>query len=861
VAYIVNPNEQKEEELGMNSQQQAPAQNQQPAQPQQVASGVESEAAPAPMKQQSETKGPKAASSGATGMFQQYQKANQGTAQNRLGQAVQSNLQKNVGQAQGALQRGQSNFQQLMEKGTLANRQNAVQDVNKAATQARNIYTGNLEADKAAKQGLITQTQNQAQTLQNFKESETQRIGQERVANAAAQKKQYDDNLAAAQAEYDKQYQIGQSSPQVTLNDYGSAQVASNMAAQLDAQRKLEAAKKANFFDSGKENTLKQAEEALKYSDFNIAQNQDQTKAAQKALDELNSRQFTSGVDPETQQRFAEIINARYRGPESLRGTGAYDEALNRVNKAQDLATMSKTAGGREDLLAQLYGRPGTEYSRGMSRLDAALLNTNKDAMQGIQDQTKQLGGMRDQLSRANVDTQIAARNRAADIANVVKESKDTFTKQQEAEKALTEGRLDEAIKSGNEFAQYFKDQLSGKTGTTNLNPYEAALLGVSSGEGLYNMGGDAVKIANLERGKMISQDEFARQKALADLAQLDQSKGLNSTLKYNDQSLAGTQSAVDALDVAGTRAALNDAEQSFRTDAEGANLVGTGKGKASKGNWMGKKTKTASTTIKNNVARMLESAGYDMNSEVGQNMAKSILSNEQATSKFLTGANRGTEVSADGTLQGAATGAATGASIGSVVPVVGTGLGAAIGASLGGYVGGGTLDPYQQQEEVFRSLGLEPVADVYRGGRDALATNLDAQVDAANLLTAGGLKGIPGISDLTSGLSSALRGIDSSALAKKAKQRANEAAKANLLKNYQNYLSGQGFSNRIGVSATDKAATDRLAGLQQLLARLDKTNVGNSAPAAQANLLGSKANPQAAQVGQVPYTPQKKIV
>lgn len=864
MAYLNNVQNQQQQELGMNNPQDQANQQQNQPQQQQMAGAVEQapvSAQPAAPKQQPTT-GAKP-SSGATGTFQQYQKANQGTAQNRLGQAVQANLQKNVGQAQGALQRGQSNFNKLMEQGTLANRQNAVQDVTKAATQARNIYTGNLEADKANTQANYNTLQSNVQNLQANKVSETQRIAQERQANQQAQQKQIQDNIAAAQSEVDKQALISSNS-QTTNNDFGVYNVPTNLSESLRAQDALKKAQKEQFASlyAPKEEQLKKAEEALKFSDFNIVQNQDQAAAAQKTLNDLNTRAYTTGVDADTQKRFADIINARYSGPESLRTTGAYDETLNRVNKAQDLATMSKTAGGRQDLLNKVYARPGSEYTRGMGRLDAALLNTNKDAMQGIQNEAKQLGGMRDALSRANVDTQVAARNRASEIADIRGKSRDEFTKQQEAEKALTEGRLDQAIASGNEFAQYFKDQLSGKTGTTNLNPYEAALLGVSSGEGLYNLGGDAVKTANLERARMVSQDEFARQQALANLAQLDQDKTLSTNLKYSDKDLAGTQTAADALDVEGTRAALNDAERSFRTDAEGANLVGYGTGKASKGNWLGKKTRTASTTIKNNVADMLTKAGYDMNSEVGQKAAKSILSSEEATSKFLTGASRSNEVSADGTLQGAATGAATGASLGSVVPGIGTAIGAGVGASAGAYLGGGTADPYQQQEEVFRSLGLEPIADAYRGVRNTAATGFDAINDVYKYTPSGAiLNQIPGFSNLASSISSSIRGIDTSALGKAAKQKANKAAQANLLKNYQNYLSGQGFSNRIGVSATDKAAVDRLSGLQQLLAKLDKTNIGNSAPLAQANLLGSKANPQAAQVGVVPYTPQKKVI
>lgn len=824
MAYLNNNQNknQQNNELGMNNPQQAPAPGQAPQeQPQQIQSAAPSAPAPqaAPQAQQSAAPQVKAPSSGMSS-FQQYQKANQGAAQNRLGQAVQSNLQKNAGQAQGALQRGQTNFQQLMEQGTLADRQNAVGDVTKATGQARNIYTGDLAADKASQQGLVQSSQARVAEIDQQKAAETQAIAQERTNLEQQRKDEYTRRVQEASANLANQNKLAQ--------EYGSGVGEGgmpigprNLGDIIQAQKAYDAAKKDTAladFGTDKTAALAQREQQLAYSDFQKAQASDQAAAAQKQLDELNSRQFTTGVDADMQKRFADIINARYSGPQSLRETGSYDETLNRVNKAQDLATMAKTTGGREDLLAQLYGRPGTEYTRGMSRLDAALLNTNKDAMQGIQTEAQKLGGTRDALARANVDTQLAAQNRSKEIADIRGQSREEFTKQQEAEKALTEGRLDQAIASGNEFAQYFKDQLSGKTGTTQLNPYEAALLGVSSGEGLYNLGGDAVKMTQLERGKMISKDEFARQSALANLAKLDQANELKQELKYADESLAGTQSAADALDIAGTRAALNEAETSFRGQAEDADITGSGRGKASKGNWMGKKTKTAQTTIRNNVSDMLTAAGYDMNSEVGQKAAKSILSDEQATARFLTGANRQTGVAADGTLMGAASGAATGASIGgSFGGPVGAGIGAAAGARLGGAVGGGSFDPLQQDIDMLESV-MPGAGQAIQNARN-VAGNISQE-------TLGKVLGAFGLGDLGSNISSTLGGIDSGALARKAKAKANTAAKKDLLKNYKNYLSGAGFSNRLGVSATDKAAVDRLAGLQQLLSRLDKTNV-----------------------------------
>ncbi len=695
--------------------------------------------APQQARQASKTPG-----SGMAGSFQQYQKANQGTAQNRLGQAVQSGLQKNVGAAQGAMQRGQTNFQQLMDKGSLQNRDTAVQDVTRAATAAR---------------GLVAPTQTPAPSVM-----------QDGVRNTA---EPADPNAPAVNR--------ATSQPYVYTG---------------------------NEIAKGSTVAAPSIKEPLAPTPAPVPS------------------QPTS-LDEELKQRFADIINARYKGPESLRETGAYDETLNRVNKAQDLATMAKTAGGREDLLAQLYGRDGSQYTRGMSRLDAALLNTNADALQGVQTQAKQLGGMRDQLSRSNVDSMLSARNRSAEIADIRQKGRDEFSSQRTAEEKLTDDRIAQAQQQGKDFVNYFRDTVGQGQGTTNLNLLEAALLGVNSGEGIYNMGSDFIKEKQLEKEALVSKDEFARQNALAQLAQLDQSRELRQNSLFTDADKAGTQAAIDALDVEGIRSGLNAEEQAFRDAAQDANISGSGKGKASKGNMFGKKTKTANSTIRNNVGRMLEAAGYDMDSEIGQNAARSILSDEQATSRFLTGANTSRDVSADGTLQGAATGAASGASIGSAGGAVGAAIGAGAGAQLGAYMGSGTMDPYQQQEDVLRSLGLAPIADSMRAGRDIAATGVDAAYDYSKITPAGALLNkIPGMSGLASNVSSAIRGIDTKGLAKKAKAKADTAARKDLLKNYQNYLTGQGFSNRLNVSANDPASLARLSALQNILGGMDKTNV-----------------------------------
>jgi hypothetical protein len=79
----------------------------------------------------------KPASSGMGAGFQAYTKANQGKATNNLAQAAQSNVQNLGQQAQTSINQATNKFGQKVDAGSLANRQQAVQDVAAAVQAAR----------------------------------------------------------------------------------------------------------------------------------------------------------------------------------------------------------------------------------------------------------------------------------------------------------------------------------------------------------------------------------------------------------------------------------------------------------------------------------------------------------------------------------------------------------------------------------------------------------------------------------------------------------------------------------------------------------------------------------------------------
>lgn len=298
------------------------------------------------------------------------------------------------------------------------------------------------------------------------------------------------------------------------------------------------------------------------------------------------------------------------------------------------------------------------------------------------------------------------------------------------------------------------------------LSPEEAAILGVSSGEGFYNELPTLIKDVNAERSRLITKDEFARQQALAQLAGTDISRALQKDLMYTDAEKAGSQTLSSSLDTQAIRNALNEAQTKFKESAEAANLTGSGKKKVSRGNWAGTRTKTYTASQEGNVADMLRQAGYDVSAESPE-AAKSLLTDKEALANYLGATDTSRGDSGSMWAEGAArtgTGAAIGAALGSYVPVIGTGVGAAIGSMYGSILGGNST-----LSNVVGNLG---------GGR-----------------------------------------MSDSAMAEVGKGTAKELAIKDLYNKYNKYLAGQGFENRANIVDSDITSA-RSAALQDLLRR-----------------------------------------
>lgn len=567
---------------------------------------------------------------------------------------------------------------------------------------------------------------------------------------------------------------------------------------------------------------------------------QQPTPAATPQAEEVVSAQPQPQVPAQAQQYFrpedletySNIINAQYQGPQSLQQAGLYEQAARKAQVAQQALQQTQTAAGREQLLRDVFGR-NREYTRGQSKLDALLLNASQPAVQSLQQQAQQAGNIQQQLQEAqNVSANEAAR-RAAAIQGIASGARTAFTEARTAEETAVENRIKNLTETPvtdtegkvltkadgttmtqwDQLPEYFRNVLrSSSKGQVKLSPEEMAVLGVSSGEGLYNLGENLIGNVQAEKERLITKDELSRQLALAQLAGLDTSKQLQKDLLYTDLEKAGTQDLLSSLDTNKIREALSGAQAGFRTAAEQADITGTGKKKVSRGNLAGKKTSTYYADVTGNVADMLRQGGYDV-SAMSPEQTKSLLSDKDLLNRYLgaTSTSRDTEANIGGSaLEGAGTGAALGTA---VAPGVGTAIGAAIGTA----VGANTLDPIQGTTDIYKELedklGIKGLGAVGQGVQDVRSGVGGVISDVGNVF------GTSVLGDIFRGYGGIVGGINTGEMKAYGSAIAKDLAIQDLQNKYADWLKGQGFENRL-VASQDPEVLARVAGLQTLLRR-----------------------------------------
>jgi hypothetical protein len=772
MAYLQQSEEDKDKAQGLNETLvpqpgAAPAQTPESTAPAAPSQAQTSAATPVQGAQQPNAK----AGSGTFTNLKNYLSANQG---NRVASAATQKVSNLATGAQKGIAQASTGFGQKVDQGTLANRQQAVQDVEKTTAAARGVEAiaaqpqavegapaPTAPVESAQPQYLDDTQQKRFADIINAKYSGPESLRQSGLLQPAAEKV----TTAARQI---KNADTAGGREELLRSMYGKNRDYTQGQSKLDSLL-------LNTSQQG----VSQLQEAAK-AGGNLQQNLQQAEAGSQNLAQ-NRAQEIAGIREQARGTFQSGRTAEETATEArmdaLIKTPVVDEAGNPVLK-QDGTPMTEWDKLPEHFRASLANKAQGAKTVKSERL-AELNKQYAPQVKAVQDVTNQAAAtdkkikeLQKKVISLNMGTIAAGEGYSSPGQETIK-ARDEATKQLHSlqQQSAAQKNQASAMQQTPEFKQYQQEKAAAEGMNMNqwaLSPEEAAVLGISSGEGLYNIGQGDIRTVAADREKLITQNEFARQQALSQLAGLDQSKALQKELLYKDQAKAGTQDLTKSLDTEAFRTLLNEAQQGFKESAEGANLTGTGKKKVSRGNWSGKRTKTYSAAESGNVADMLKQAGYDVGA-TGEG-TKSLLSDKDALANYLgaTSTSRGDSGSmyAEGaarTAQGAAAGASIGAMSGPAAPI-GAGIGALIGTGYGSIIG-----PNSSLSNIVGDLG---------GGR-----------------------------------------MSSSSMAKVGMGTAKDLAIRDLQNKYAAYLKGQGFENRANVADTESTRA-RSAALNQLLQR-----------------------------------------
>lgn len=341
------------------------------------------------------------------------------------------------------------------------------------------------------------------------------------------------------------------------------------------------------------------------------------------------------------------------------------------------------------------------------------------------------------------------------------------------------------------------------------LSALESEMLGIKGGEGLYNLlsqkGGidNLIKTAKADKNKLISKNEQSQLSRLQSIAELandygSKNSGIDFNNKYTNAKLAGTQSALSALDMNNLQNKLQSSEKEFRDFADSRTETGVGVGKGSSGGMFGKKTKKVTAYETANLGDVLDRANAKRDIYSNKGVDRKTVDKILGLSKAMA-ENDG--LYASGTDSGIPQVSRAGQEYLGQNSVLGKAAGMS-GVLTGDY--GSTI------EGVGNLTG--DAANIYKnivGNTPVLAQHAGALGEIGK-----------GIANVGSSVSSGMFGSSGSA-AKKAASNAQAAAIADLRNKITDTLNKQGYGNQF----VRQNNTQRDAELLQLLGLLDTTN------------------------------------
>jgi hypothetical protein len=213
--------------------------------------------------------------------------------------------------------------------------------------------------------------------------------------------------------------------------------------------------------------------------------------------------------------RFKDISNATYKGPQSLDASSKYQDTQSSINKANEYKQSAGTDEGRFNLLQSMFEKP--TYTQGQKKLDNLLLTGNDKAKTSINNAATSLNDIQGLWDNANTSASTLANDRKTQSNEVKKYAQDYLGSNRDARNAEVNNSLNDVqSKWSNGYNDY-----------SNL---------LTSGNDPFNK--QASDLSTFDSNKVVSKDQFSQLSALDKLAAQYGSSALS---RFTDEKQAGT--------------------------------------------------------------------------------------------------------------------------------------------------------------------------------------------------------------------------------------------------------------------------------------------------------------------------------
>lgn len=275
-------------------------------------------------------------------------------------------------------------------------------------------------------------------------------------------------------------------------------------------------------------------------------------------------------INEDQTSRFGDIANAQYTGPQTVEETEVFNPVAQSVRDAQNLANLSATEGGSQQL-AREVSDPDRRYTQGSSRLDSYMLNSpeNRERLAQARQGAEALTGG---LEGASGEAQAYAQGLEQQTNELREKIRSLLGNTAMANSGAVQNEiaaLESQVNENNQIISDLEDSFSQSEGTDilSLTPAQMELLGLQEGQGLY--GANFQNYSSMLPGQVafdpnqaLSQDQYAQLNALAGLAGTYGGEFTNPYAGAGD--LAGGVDYTQPVDFSGVQTSVGEAKSDY---------------------------------------------------------------------------------------------------------------------------------------------------------------------------------------------------------------------------------------------------------------------------------------------------------